>query len=121
MDYFDWINQALIPPFVRFTQEAMHKGYYYDLGLAEGAARHSKHLMEAWSMGHAPPHLLDGAVENVIQALSIGCNYEDTLKWAAYALTEDEEHYANLRDNNRLGVGIALRNNVMFITQRLKR
>lgn len=121
MDYFDWINHVLIRDFVNATQEAMDKWFRYDLGLAAGAAKHSEHMMNIGRLVHSPIELRGGTAENITATIVIGNDYGSSLAHAAYEITRDYAHHVNLRDNNRLGVGIALRNNVLFITQRLKR
>lgn len=123
--HFYWIDNILIPDYMRILQHIVKIRYIYDLGLAKGAGKHAEAMMKAGQIYHTPKEWMFGDAENVGCIDVRASDYERALWDIAQRFADDPQHGHNLLFPTT-GVGIAVRRNergvpTLFIAQRFVR
>ncbi len=118
----EWVNDEMIPFFVKITQQALkRKPFVYDFKLAESARKHSEYMALNGRVQCSPREYREGAEENTFCCIASGGDVKMALSWIANTFRQDTKDSRKLKECDIIGVGIALRGNEIYVTQRLRR
>ena len=114
MNYYDWLN-GFITPLIRIFEKELGKGFFYDLRMAEAAAKHSD-AMRRYNVDdsyHAPKEFWDTAFAELVSGPSYTFHDDRAIGQAieriAYGfLNSPDGHRGILERYPVIGGGIAI-------------